>query len=415
MENRRSVLLVTILSLLVVMAVLGILWANFRFALNNPGGGNFLSAWVGTRYFLLNEWSPYSDQTSQMIKTVAEGSNVVNEDSMFFVYPFYSILLFAPFSLIGNYEIARSLWMMGLQLALLSITGYSLSLTKWKPQIWLVAIFLLFSLFWFHGLGPTISGDASILVTLFLTFALVSIQRENDIAAGIWFALSTIKPQMVALIIPLAVLWTISRKRWRLLTSFFSVTLILTTIFSFLIPNWIFQNLYQILALPANSAIGIPREIFSKWIPGIGNQLGWLLTISLALILIVEWRAVINKEFYWFFWTSSLTLVVTNLVGIPTATDNYVVMIPALVLLVSLMNKRWGRRGSWLILLNLIILLVGLWIIFLSSLEYHGQLLQSSIMFFPLPVYLLIMLYWLRWWAIKPPRVLVDQIRTFIG
>jgi len=402
-----------IIIVLVACVLFGVSWANYRYAQENPGGNDFLSRWAGARYFILNGWSPYSSQTTEKIQNMAYGKAAdEGQDKMLFVYPFYSILIYAPFSLIGNYALARGLWMTVLQIALLLIAGSSLSLTKWKPPSWLLTLILIFSLLWYHGFRPTINGNGSIMVALFIVLALISMRNDRDIAAGGWFALSTIKPQMVVLVIPLAIFWAIARRRWLFVISFFSTMGLLLAVFSALIPNWIVQNLNQVLAYPGYTLSGTPGEIFTEWMPGIGERLGWFLTIILIVVLLIEWRFSLGQDFTWFYWTTCLTLVITNLIGIRTATENYIAMFAVLILVFSLMVKRWKRYGGWLIMLNMLVLFIGLWAIFLFTIQYRDQPIQTSILFFQLPVYLILTLYWLRWWAIRPPRVLLDQLRS---
>jgi hypothetical protein len=58
-------------------------------------------------------------------------------------------------------------------------------------------------------------------------------------------------------------------------------------------------------------------------------------------------------------------------------------------------------------------LLTGLWLLFANTLTYEGQPIQNPVMFFPLPLFLLIGLYWVRWWAIKPPKLLLEDLQEF--
>ena len=52
--------------------------------------------------------------------------------------------------------------------------------------------------------------------------------------------------------------------------------------------------------------------------PGLGKQLGWLISGVSALILLVEWWLALKKDFRWFLWTVSLTIVISQWIGIPT-------------------------------------------------------------------------------------------------
>jgi hypothetical protein len=146
-------------------------------------------------------------------------------------------------------------------------------------------------------------------------------------------------------------------------------------------------------------------------LPGVGIQLGWLLTLIFILILLLEWRNAYKKEYQWFLWTACLTLVITNLIGIRTATANYVALFPALILILSILDNRWGRNGRIIILVSLTLLFFGLWWLFISTLTISDQPIQHPILFFPLPVLLLIGLYWTRWQAIKSPSALLEEYR----
>jgi hypothetical protein len=230
--------------------------------------------------------------------------------------------------------------------------------THWKIANWLFIILILFSILWYHSVRPVINGNPSVLVALFISIAFLAIWQEMDPLAGFLLALTTIKPQMVILLIPFVILWAISRKRWTLIWSFLGSMAILVFSGTLLVLDWIMQNLRQ-----------------------------------------------------WFLWTACLTLVITNLIGIRTATANYVALFPALILILSILDNRWGRNGRIIILVSLPLLFFGLWWLFISTLTISDQPIQHPILFFPLPVLLLIGLYWIRWQAIKSPSALLEEYR----
>jgi len=55
-------------------------------------------------------------------------------------------------------------------------------------------------------------------------------------------------------------------------------------------------------------------------------------------------------------------------------------------------------------------LTIVIWALFVNTVEYTYQPVQSPIMFFPVPSILLLCLYWVRWWAIRPPKVWLENI-----
>jgi hypothetical protein len=93
------------------------------------------------------------------------------------------------------------------------------------------------------------------------------------------------------------------------------------------------------------------------------------------------------------------TLVVTNLVVYGTVTANYVVMLPALILIFSVWQSRWGKKGAIAIYACILALLVGLWGLFLATVVGN---IESPAMYIPLPFLTLLGLLWARWWATKP-------------
>ena len=50
-------------------------------------------------------------------------------------YPFYSAILFFPFALIQEFDVARAVWMTILEIGLISLTLVSIQLTTWRPKI----------------------------------------------------------------------------------------------------------------------------------------------------------------------------------------------------------------------------------------------------------------------------------------
>jgi hypothetical protein len=66
--------------------------------------------------------------------------------------------------------------------------------------------------------------------------------------------------------------------------------------------------------------------------------------------------------------------------------------------------------GKYFIVFLMITLLIGLWWLFLGTISYEYQPIQSSVMFFPLVGLCLLLLFWVRWWAIHPTRLWFDQI-----
>lgn len=396
-----------------LLLLAGVFWANYRFAEQNPGGNDFLVHWVGTRSLLVDGLSPYSDEVALRIQNLAYGRPArAGEHELRVAYPLYSMYIFAPFALISDYTLSRAVWMTTLETGLVIMAFVSLRITNWQPKPWMLALLLLFSLTWYHSVRAVINGNAVILVSLLVVLALAAIKSGRDELAGILLAVSTIKPQVTILFILYIWVWAISVRRWTILIWTLIAGVILAGSALFFIPNWPLQNLWEILRYPGYNPPGTPGAVLSTWWPAFGERFGWGLSILLGIALLAEWFLSRRQEFRWFAWTAGLTLVISQWSGIQTDPGNFIVLYFPLILVLAVWEERWGRRGRLIIVLVLLVLFAGLWATFLATVENTGQPQQHPIMFIPLPFFLLIGLYWVRWWAIRPAKLLIDALRS---
>ena len=405
-SNTRTLYLIVIL---VIAAVAALTFVNYRYAQNNPGGNDFIPRWLGTRLFIFNGWSPYSEDTGTAIQQQIFGRPAADgEDESLFVYPFYATLIFSPFALVSEYALARALWMTFLEICLVLLAITTLRLVRWRVPLWLLAIYLIFSVTWYHGTRAVINGNVVAALTLLIALAFSRIRDNNDMVAGFFLAYITIKPNIVLLLILFVLLWAISHRRWTIIGWFFIALVLLIVVGMFFIPDWVLQNVWAILRYPDYTTTGTLGAAFQTWWPGVGTQFKWGLTIFLALLLIVEWWSAWGKGFNHFLWTACLTLAVSQWIGISTDRGNFILLFLPLVLIFSAIADHWRRSGDWVVLGMMVLLLVGLWALFLNTLQYGNQPQQHAVMFVPLPFFVILGLYWIRWWVLRPTRSVAD-------
>lgn len=397
MSGSRSAFKWGLLVFVLALTLVALTWANYRYTLQSPGGSDFLPYWLGTRLFFTTGQSPYSQEVSETAQgMIYGGPALAGEDQFRFVYPFHTIFVVGPFALVGDFSIARALWMTALEVGILALGLIGLSLSRWRPSVVVFVPLFMFIALWYHSLRPVINGNAAVVVALLIAGGLLAIRAERDMVAGFSLALATFKPHMVVLLIPFILLWSVSRKRWGLFWGFIGSLGLIFVVNSLLMPNWIAQNLEHILSYPGYTLPGTPGAIFGEWLPGIGSYLGWALTTLLAGLLLWEWRGAMGKGFDRFLWAAFLTLTITNLIGVRTSAANYIALLPSLVYVFAIWDQRWGRSGRWLALLCMLILFIGLWWLFLATLQMSYQPMQHPVMFFPLPLFLLAGLYSIR-------------------
>jgi hypothetical protein len=411
LRNLRANLALIALVILGLACLGGLLWANYRFVTHFDAGGHFLPRWAGTQWFVKDGISPYSDEAVRGLQELVLGRRPrPNDPPVFYLFPFYAFVVYLPFSLITDFELATAVWMTALEAALLAAGVVSISLSRWRPSRPLLAAFLLFSVLWYFGGRALINGHVVILTSLMVLLALLAIRAGHDVLAGFLLALSTITPQVVFLLILFVIIWALSARRGGIAASF--VVSLLFFLFSTLLffPDWLAAYARQVLVyLVVLAPPSAPGGVLFRSLPGIGRQIGWGLTVFSLGLLFWEWRLARGAEMRHFFWTACLTIVVSSLTGIPTSPDHYVMMLPALALSMEVWDERWGALGKTLIVLSLLVFTAGLWGLAWQGAVSGYRAIHNLLNFFLLPFYLLASLYWVRWWALRPPRLPLEE------
>jgi hypothetical protein len=384
--------------------------ANYIFAKQNPGGTDFLVHWMGTRNFFQTGASPYSDDTALKIQTMVYGRAAqAGEHQLRVAYPLYSIFLFAPFAIVGDFTFARALWMSLLELCLFGIAYFSIKLTYWKPKTWLIGLFILFTIFSYHGMRPLINGNAVILVTFLMVLILLAIRDKNDEIAGIMMAVITIKPQNALLFLAFIFFWALINKRHKLLT-WFAGTMVILVGFSFLlIPTWITQNLREILLYPTYNPPGTVGAVLKAAWGAIGDRFSIGLTFILLVVLFGEWWIARRANMRQFMWVSFLTIAISQWIGIQTDPGNFILLYPGVFFCFYMIADRWGKRSDLFFIIFAAVVTIGIWVLFLTTLQQSYQPIQSPIMFFPMPIIAFALLYWVRWWVVKVEKIELNK------
>ena len=410
MNQSRSLapVLIVILS---VFLLIGLAWGNYHFAEYHIAGEGFSIQWISIRSLVTAGNSPYSDLvTAQIQETVKEEIIFSGGNPPRYTSPLYSGVVILPFTLIGNTTLAHALWLTVQLVIIFMLLALGLKLTAWKPAWYIFFLYLLVTIFSYHVVIPWLEGGLSIWASLFLVLAFLAIYNNRNEVGGVLLALAAIQPQMILLTVVFILIWAASTRRKLLILWFFLTLIFLSIVGLFLVPDWIIQYLRLLYKFQQNFPPGTPGVFFSNTWPGLGKQLGWLVSGALVVILIIEWWLCLRKDFRWFLWTACLTMVISQWIGIPTIPGNFSGLILPLLLISAMLTERWPRGGQLVSVLTSVLLFTWQWALYFSDLTSSQPNMQINLIF-PLPLFLLIGLYWVRWWAGRPRRLLIEELR----
>ncbi|HSS99539.1 MAG TPA: glycosyltransferase family 87 protein [Terriglobales bacterium] len=211
--------------------------------------GNFSDLyprWLGARELLLHHRDPYSPELTREIQQGYYGRaldpNRASDphDQQAFAYPLYVVFLLAPFVYMPFHAVqVIAFW------GLLVITGASVLLWlqafNWRPSGLTIATLIILTLGSFPAVQALKLQQLTLLVAALLAASFALLRKGRLVLAGVLFAISTIKPQLVVLPIVWLSFWASGnlKVRWRMLAAFAATMAALVLSAQFIYPGWI--------------------------------------------------------------------------------------------------------------------------------------------------------------------------------
>ncbi|MBC8099441.1 MAG: DUF2029 domain-containing protein [Armatimonadetes bacterium] len=387
--------------ILALVLVANVLFTYVVFTRPFPGFNDYLTVWEGARAYFYDGLDPYSPATSLRIQTRIYGRAALpDEQPNHFAYPFYAVFFVYPF-IHFEYAFATALWVVFLECCLIAAALLAFNLYRWRPRPTTVMAVALLAVFCYPGARGLFLGQVSHLVYLLQALALWATVKDRDRLAGVALALSSFKPQMGILFIPLLLLWALYQRRWRLLSAF-GITLALLVGASFvLLPEWVAGFWTQVRLYPAYIEVSTPAWVITQYWLNLGS--GAEIAVNLVAYAGVLWTWVALRQHpERFLWTVMLALTVTHVVGPRTASPHFIVfMLPLLFYLHQMTQRRMG----WRMLLLMVALVLVPWLHFLLTIS--PTKFEHPTVFLPLPLLNLAALLMTRtlWWKVHAQQL----------
>jgi hypothetical protein len=350
-----------------------------------PGISDFYSRWAGARALLVEGRDPYSLEVTREIQAVI-GVDPNMEGKGGFAYPLYVVFLFWPLVYLP-FDWAQAIWMVTLQWVAMAAVWGMLKLERWRLSLPGMAMLFVGTLFFYPIARSIMLGQFTLHVTLFLVLALWALRRGHDGWAGVCLAATSIKPQMVILVVLWLGLWGIGVRRWRLLVGLLSGGALLSLAALALFPRWPISFLEDVLRYSKVAGGRNPLMLLMSLVwPGGPEVVRYGMAGALVLAMLAAfWRGWRDDEEF-FLRATYWAIVVSLLVPFQTGTTNQAMLLIPLYTWLRRALRRWGR---WRVLTVVVVLSVTLWALFVGTIKGNWE---NPLMFLPLPLFTLAIL-----------------------
>ncbi len=385
--NAKRYTAVTIFLLLIFVVSV---WGFHEFFTSKvPGANDFYPRWRGTQLYWQEGIDPYSHTATEAIQRDMYGGRLAyeTEDQVLFVYPFYIVFLIWPL-INTDYLWVQAIWLVLVQFSLIAAVILNLKLVEWKMPPLLLGLTLLWAVLFYNSTRTIILGQFAGLIYLWIVGTLLALKYDKDILAGVLISLTTIKPQMSFLLIPALLIWALGQRRWRFVGSSFITMLILVGASFLLQPNWLFSFVDQVLNYPGYTITGSPLWVVTGYyLPQLGKPVEYVMIGILLVYMFWHWRWLpkVKADSTHFLFIIGLTLIITNMIVIRTATTNYVIMYIPLFMILHTIHQH-TKRGTLWVSLFFIGSIIFTWALFLVSVQGDQE---HPVTYLPLPFLLL--------------------------
>lgn len=345
---------VAVLLLLLAFVILDSLAINQLWVRDQGNDFDLYPRWVCARAMLLHRQNPYSQEVSHDLQLGMFGRPVREGERLpRCIYPAY-VAFVIPFFVLLSFPVAVTLWLVSQQFWLLASILLILRWLKWSVGTPMLVLIATVAMLYRYSVIVLLLGQFSILILFLLATALWAYGERRYLLAGACLALTTIKPQLIFLLIPVWLTWAIIERRWIFLASFCSLMALL------LILPWFFIGDWMASFFPAIQSYWVYTRTFNPlerlFALAFSTPAAGLLTVvislaALAYLLLMIRRVVKRGTKSSFYLVISATTLVTLLVCPRTSQYNMVlILLPALFCLRYLHASQGAtRKLLWLV------------------------------------------------------------------
>jgi hypothetical protein len=246
-------------------------------------------------------------------------------------------------------------------------------------------------------------------LTLIYLFVLAALRSFSDELAGTLLFLVAYQWEVGALFFLFVLVFVILNRRWSVLAGFGMALVFLG------IVSWITHKGWL---------IPYARAVLFDWYRGINYTFGVTLTyifpnvsisinrwiaIAGSIILLVETMRSANEHARHVMWAAFLSIAINPMLGFAIFPSNHIAMLPAIILITALAWERWTNKRIAVSLFLIALIFFFYFGLYFETISKVAHIYAELLSILP-PLLTVLGLYWMRWWAVRPPRIWADQL-----
>lgn len=400
--TRRLLIIVGLFILLFMLLI----YANLQIVKASPGGYDFFPHWYATRIYIKDGINPYSETSIGRIEDAMKLVLIPGEAEVYrFAAPLFAVVLYTPVSLIGDFEIARAVWMALLEIMLFVTCLMLVRWVNWKRSPWVILLLCLLTLLALPSIQALIDGSIVIPAIFIFGLAATLIQNKHDEAAGLLLAFSLVHPILLSIGVIMVLIWAGFRHRTKIIWWFLGTFLLLIGFTVLLVPDWTFSYIKILLDYTDFNPM-IPASVIENQMV---DRLNLAKTVLIIILLFYEWVIVKAQGKRRMTWNFALLFLLLPWMANRIPVENTVLYMPSIILTTCLIAERWKERAWTVSLLFPVALFILAWVFSGILIPDVSIVLSKIIIFVVQPLLILLFIYWARWWVLSQEKFSVNR------
>ena len=403
---RRTAASQYLVVIIVLLSIIGVGLLSAFVMSRIPFADEFALPWAAGRMWLLGGESPYAPSAVQEAESAIDQSTFLASlpDSRVLRHPLLALVFYLPFSLIP-YAAARVIWMTLLAIIVGLIGFFGIQLSGWKGSTFEQFGAILLIIIWLPGASAILAGNFAPIIILLLMVGIFLVINDQDTTAGLLLSLTFSAFPSSGLISVVLLIWAISRRRWSILSGYFSGVIFLLVISWLVMPSWFMEwAAVMIETYQGWDWVNTPMMSLAALLPGITSPLSIFLHGSLIVYSIMLTVTILGQSDRIFLYKIFTVFIIAYLLHIEPSIFLLILMIPGMFMVFRSWSDRWGLFGKLLSWGVLVLIGVGSWLLVYSTTDFmqpdYGPFLTIGY-----PLLVLLAMIWIRWWALRIPKL----------